>query len=156
MKIAGTEAGLGKEPEMTFSTCFGAPFMVHPPHRYAELLKHKIERYKANCWLVNTGWIGGPYGVGKRISIRHTRALLNAALDGSLLKSKYRKDPVFGFDVPLSCDGVPSDILNPADTWPSKEAHAKKYHQLARRFVENFRKYSEGAPEEVIGAGPKV
>ncbi len=155
-KIAGTEAGLGKEPEITFSTCFGAPFMVHPPHAYATLLKHKIERYKAQCWLVNTGWIGGPYGVGKRISIAYTRALLNAALDGSLMKVKYRKDPVFGFEIPLSCDGVPGDILNPADTWPSADAHAKKYKQLASRFIENFKKYAEGTPKEVIAAGPKI
>lgn len=155
-KIAGTEAGLGKEPEMTFSTCFGAPFMVHPPHKYATILMQKIERYKAHCWLVNTGWIGGPYGVGKRISIQYTRALLNAALDGSLLKVKFRKDPLFGFDVPFSCDDVPADILNPADSWPSADAHAKKYRQLATRFVENFRKYSNGAPAEVIAADPAI
>lgn len=155
-KIAGTEIGLGKEPEITFSTCFGAPFMVHPPHFYAELLKNKIQRYGVNCWLVNTGWIGGPYGIGKRISIGYTRALLNAALDGSLLKVKYRKDPVFGFEVPLECQGVPANVLNPADSWPDPKQHAEKYKQLAARFVENFKKYSQGAPAEVIAAGPKV
>ncbi len=155
-KIAGTEIGLGKEPEITFSTCFGAPFMVHPPHYYAELLRKKIERHKVNCWLVNTGWIGGAFGIGKRISIGHTRALLNAALDGSLLKVKYRKDDVFGFDVPLSCDGVPANILNPADAWPDPKQHAEKYRQLAARFVENFKKYAHGAPADVIAAGPKV
>ena len=155
-KIAGTEVGLGKEPELTFSTCFGAPFMVHPPHFYAELLKNKIKRHGVHCWLVNTGWIGGAYGIGKRISIKHTRALLNAALDGSLLKVQFRRDPVFGFDVPLSCEDVPSNILNPADAWPSKEQHADKYRQLAARFVENFKKFEEGCAPEVIAAGPKI
>ena len=153
-KIAGTEIGLGKEPEITFSTCFGAPFMVHRPHVYAELLKNKIMRHGANCWLVNTGWIGGAYGIGKRISIGYTRALLNAALDGSLLKVQYRKDPVFGFDVPLSCEGVPSGILNPADSWPTRGAHADKYRQLASRFIENFKKYASEAPKEIVEAGP--
>ena len=155
-KIAGTEIGLGKEPEITFSTCFGAPFMVHPPHFYADLLKKKILRYGVHCWLVNTGWIGGPFGIGKRISIKYTRALLNAALDGPLLKVKYRKDPVFGFEVPLTCEGVPSNVLNPADSWPDPKLHAEKYLQLAARFIENFKIYSAGAPAEVIAAGPKV
>ena len=110
-KIAGTEIGLGVEPEITFSTCFGGPFMVHNPLIYAELLKKKIQKHDANVWLVNTGWTGGPFGVGKRISIHHTRALLNAALNGSLLRVKYKKDPVFGFDVPEQCEGVSPQIL---------------------------------------------
>ena len=155
-KIAGTEVGLGKEPEMTFSTCFGAPFMVHPPQFYADLLKRKILKYGVHCWLVNTGWIGGPFGVGKRISIGYTRALLNAALDGSLLKVEYKTDPIFGFEVPKSCPGVPENILNPADSWPSKKAYDDKYRQLAARFIENFKKYEEGCPPEVIKAGPKL
>ncbi|MGB6122252.1 MAG: phosphoenolpyruvate carboxykinase (ATP), partial [Bacteroidota bacterium] len=104
-KIAGTEVGLGKEPEMTFSTCFGAPFMVHHPSAYAELLKRKIVRHDATCWLVNTGWIGGPYGVGKRISIKYTRALLNAVLEGILADVEFQTDPVFGFFVPAQCEG---------------------------------------------------
>jgi phosphoenolpyruvate carboxykinase (ATP) len=155
-KIAGTEVGLGKEPQLTFSTCFGAPFMVHRPHFYANLLKGKILRHGVNCWLVNTGWIGGAYGVGKRISIGYTRALLNAALDGSLLNVEYKTDPVFGFQVPKTCPGVPDNILNPADSWPSKEAYMDKYKQLASRFVENFKKYEDGCPPEVIKAGPKL
>lgn len=155
-KIAGTEVGLGKEPEMTFSTCFGAPFMVHRPHFYAELLKRKIQKYDVHCWLVNTGWIGGAFGVGKRISIGYTRTLLNTALDGSLLKVEYKTDPVFGFQVPKTCPGVPDNILNPADSWPSKEAYMEKYKQLASRFVENFKKYEDGCPTEVIKAGPKL
>ena len=155
-KIAGTEVGLGKEPEMTFSTCFGAPFMVHQPSFYAELLKRKILKYNVHCWLLNTGWIGGPFGIGKRISIKYTRALLNAALDGSLVNVKYRKDSVFGFDVPLSCPDVPEGILNPADSWPSKNAHEEKYKSLASRFIENFKKFEAKCPPEVIKAGPKI
>jgi phosphoenolpyruvate carboxykinase (ATP) len=155
-KIAGTEVGLGKEPEMTFSTCFGAPFMVHQPSFYADLLKRKIMKYGVNCWLLNTGWIGGQFGIGKRISIKYTRSLLNAALDGSLLNVKYRKDTVFGFDVPLSCPDVPEGILNPADSWPSKKAHEDKYKSLATRFVENFKKFESNCPPEVIKAGPKI
>ena len=112
-KVAGTEAGLGNEPEITFSTCFGAPFMVHHPAVYADLLKRKIERHGARCWLVNTGWTGGPFGVGKRISIEHTRALLDAALSGALDGVDYRVDPVFGFEVPEHCPGLPDDVLRP-------------------------------------------
>ncbi|MFT3895891.1 MAG: phosphoenolpyruvate carboxykinase (ATP), partial [Anaerolineales bacterium] len=139
-KIAGTEVGLGKEPEITFSACFGGPFMVHHPYKYAELLKRKIERYGVNCWLVNTGWVGGPYGIGKRISIRHTRALLNAALTGKLDAVEYKKDPVFGFDVPCTCPNVPDDVLDPSSSWHDKKEYDKKYKQLAQRFIENFGK----------------
>ncbi|MBM4161738.1 MAG: phosphoenolpyruvate carboxykinase (ATP) [Ignavibacteria bacterium] len=155
-KIAGTEVGLGKEPEMTFSTCFGAPFMVHHPYFYADLLKRKILKYGVNCWLVNTGWIGGAYGVGKRISIAYTRRLLDAALTGELLKAQYGKDPVFGFSVPTSCDGVPASILDPSGSWPGKDVYMQKYRQLAARFIENFKKFESGCPPEVIKAGPRV
>jgi phosphoenolpyruvate carboxykinase (ATP) len=154
-KIAGTEVGLGKEPEMTFSTCFGAPFMVHQPYFYADLLKRKILRHGANCWLVNTGWIGGPYGIGKRISIRYTRALLNAALDGKLFNVPYVTDPVFGFAVPQECEGVPASVLNPAGSWSDPKVYMQKYRELASRFVENFKKYEDGCPPEVRNAGPK-
>jgi phosphoenolpyruvate carboxykinase (ATP) len=155
-KIAGTEVGLGKEPEITFSACFGGPFMVHHPYKYAELLKRKIERYGVKCWLVNTGWVGGAYGVGKRISIRHTRALLNAALTGKLNEVEYKKDPIFGFDVPCTCPNVPDDVLDPSSSWHDKKEYDKKYKQLAQRFIENFGKFIEGTPQEVIDAGPKV
>jgi phosphoenolpyruvate carboxykinase (ATP) len=154
-KIAGTEVGLGKEPEMTFSTCFGAPFMVHHPYFYADLLKKKILRYGVNCWLVNTGWIGGPYGIGKRISIRYTRALLNAALSGKLLDVPFTTDPVFGFQVPGACEGVPDTVLDPAGSWHDRKIYMQKYRELASRFIENFRKYEAGSPKEVTGAGPK-
>jgi len=154
-KIAGTEVGLGKEPEMTFSTCFGAPFMVHHPSFYADLLKRKIVKYDVHCWLVNTGWIGGPYGIGKRISIRYTRALLNAALGGMLLDVKFATDPVFGFSVPQSCDDVPSHVLNPGDSWPDKAAYMQRYRELASRFIENFKKFEAGCPPEIRAASPR-
>ncbi len=154
-KIAGTEVGLGKEPELTFSTCFGAPFMVHHPMFYADILKRKIINHKVDCWLLNTGWIGGAFGVGKRISIKYTRTLLNAALDGSLAKSKFVTDPVFGFQVPTSCEGVPPEILDPAASWTSREEYTNKYRQLASRFVDNFKRFEAGCPPEVVQAGPK-
>jgi phosphoenolpyruvate carboxykinase (ATP) len=129
---------------------------VHHPAYYADLLKQKIERYNVNCWLVNTGWVGGPYGIGKRISIKYTRALLNAALTGKLDKVEYFQDPVFGFEVPKTCPGVPESVLEPWSSWPSKEEYMKKYRQLAMRFVENFAKFEDGTPQEVIESGPKV
>ncbi len=155
-KVGGTEVGLGEEPEITFSACFGAPFMVHHPAFYAEMLARKMERYGATAWLINTGWVGGAYGVGKRISIRHTRNLLTAALDGSLLNVDYYTDPVFGFEVPKSCPNVPEEVLYPARAWPSPEAYHNKYRQLAARFIENFKKFAEEAPVEVRLAGPKI
>jgi phosphoenolpyruvate carboxykinase (ATP) len=155
-KIAGTEVGLGKEPELTFSTCFGAPFMVHHPYFYADLLKRKILKYGVNCWLVNTGWVGGAYGIGKRISIKYTRSLLNAALNGKLLNVEFATDPIFGFQVPKTCEDVPASVLNPAEAWTSKEQYMQKYRELATRFIENFKKYEAGCPPEVVKAGPKL
>jgi phosphoenolpyruvate carboxykinase (ATP) len=154
-KIAGTEIGLGTEPQITFSTCFGGPFMVRHPLAYAELLKKKIVKHHATVWLVNTGWTGGPFGVGKRISIQHTRALLNAALSGKLQEVEYHQDPVFGFDVPKSCHGVPSEILDPANTWPSRDEYYKKYDALAARFIDNFKLMMRECPEHILEAGPK-
>jgi phosphoenolpyruvate carboxykinase (ATP) len=155
-KIAGTEVGLRDEPEITFSACFGGPFMVHHPYKYAELLKRKIERYGVKCWLVNTGWVGGPYGIGKRISIRHTRNLLNAALTGKLEHVEYYRDPVFGFDVPRTCPDVPDNVLEPWSSWSSREEYDKRYRDLAQRFKENFAKFTDGVTQDVIDAGPKV
>jgi len=155
-KIAGTEVGLREEPEITFSACFGAPFMVHHPYKYAELLKGKIERYRVTCWLVNTGWVGGPYGVGKRISIRHTRALLSAALNGKLDEVKYTRDPIFGFEVPMECPGVPDEVLSPSSSWGDKKEYERRYKDLAMRFKENFAKFTDNTPPEVVEAGPKV
>ena len=155
-KVGGTEIGLGEEPEITFSTCFGGPFMVHHPAFYADLLKRKILRYDVNCWLLNTGWVGGPYGIGKRISIRYTRAMLNAALNGDLLEVEYFCDPIFGFQVPKQCPNVPDNVLDPAASWPSKEAYMKRYRGLASRFIDNFKKYEDASLPEVIAAGPKI
>jgi phosphoenolpyruvate carboxykinase (ATP) len=154
-KIAGTEVGVGSEPQTTFSACFGAPFMVHHPSVYAELLRAKMERHGARCWLVNTGWIGGPFGVGKRISIGYTRALLNAALDGRLEDVAFVPDPLFGFEVPQACDGVPAEILNPSGTWASRDGYMEKYRQLAARFIENFKKFEDSTPADVAAAGPR-
>jgi phosphoenolpyruvate carboxykinase (ATP) len=155
-KIAGTEVGLGKEPEITFSTCFGAPFMVHHPAKYADLLKRKVLKHGSSCWLVNTGWVGGKYAVGKRISIRHTRNLLNAALSGALLHVEYYQDPVFGFLVPKTCPEVPEDVMYPDRAWPDKSAYNQAYRDLAARFIENFKKFEVGTPPEVSAAGPKT
>jgi len=154
-KIAGTELGLGKEPQITFSACFGAPFMVRQPSAYAEMLKQRIMKHKANVWLVNTGWVGGRFGVGKRISIKHTRNLLNAALDGKLDSVEYRKDKIFGFEVPLTCPDVPNDVLEPSNSWGNKEEYWNKYDALAARFIENFKIFKKACSDEVINAGPK-
>lgn len=155
-KVGGTEIGLGEEPEITFSTCFGGPFMVHHPGFYADLLKRKILRYSVNCWLLNTGWVGGPYGIGKRISIRYTRDMLNAALNGDLLEVEYTIDPIFGFQVPKTCPKVPEDVLDPASSWPSKDAYMKRYRSLAVRFIDNFKKFAEGTSQSIMEAGPKL
>ncbi len=155
-KVGGTEIGLGKEPEITFSACFGAPFMVHPPAFYAGLLRRKIQHWNVKCWLVNTGWVGGPYGVGKRISIRYTRDLLNAALNGDLENVEYYTDPVFGFQVPKSCPNIPQNVLYPATSWPGEEAYMSRYKALASRFIDNFKKFSEQAPPQVEKAGPHL
>ena len=154
-KIAGTEMGLGIEPEITFSACFGGPFMVHHPFYYADLLRQKMERHGAACWLVNTGWVGGKFGVGKRISIRHTRNMLNAALDGKLDKVEFRKDKLFGFEVPLTCPDVPEDVLEPSNAWGNKQEYWMKYDALAARYQENFKLFADGCPQQVIDAGPK-
>jgi len=154
-KIAGTEIGLGIEPQITFSACFGAPFMVRHPFEYSEMLKQRVLKNNANVWLVNTGWVGGRFGVGKRISIRHTRNLLNAALEGKLNYVEYRKDKLFGFEVPLTCPEVPEDVLYPESSWGNKEEYWKKYDALAARFVDNFKLFESGVSEDVKHAGPK-
>lgn len=154
-KLAGTEAGI-TEPVATFSACFGEPFMPLHPARYAKLLGEKIEKHKTRVWLVNTGWSGGPYGVGERMSIHHTRALLRGALNGKLDTVEYRKDEIFGLQVPLSCPDVPDEVLNPRDTWEDKAAYDKKAKELALLFIQNFKKYEDGASEEIKKAAPDV
>ncbi len=155
-KVGGTEIGLGEEPEITFSACFGAPFMVLPPAFYADLLKRKILRYGVDCWLVNTGWVGGPYGVGKRISIRYTRDLLNSALNGELKDVEYYTDPIFGFEVPKHCPGIPDSVLYPSTAWSDEEAYMKRYRSLAARFIDNFKKFADSCPIEVVKSGPQL
>jgi len=154
-KVAGTEAGV-TEPQATFSACFGAPFMVLHPSRYAELLADKIRHHKVNCWLVNTGWTGGPYGIGKRMEIKYTRALLNAALDGALNRATYEIDPTFGVQIPVACPGVPSTILRPRSTWADKEEYDRKAQHVAGLFAENFRQFEDQVSPEVREAGPSA
>ncbi len=153
-KVAGTEAGV-TEPKATFSTCFGAPFMPLHPSEYARLLAQKIRQHNAACWLVNTGWTGGPYGSGKRISIKYTRALLNAALDGQLDQVEFIQEPFFSLSVPAFCPGVPSEILMARNTWPDKAAYDAKATHLAGLFAENFKQYKKFISESVYCAGPK-
>jgi phosphoenolpyruvate carboxykinase (ATP) len=129
--------------------------MVHHPFTYADMLRKKMEKHDANCWLVNTGWVGGGWNVGKRISIRHTRNLLNAALEGKLDDLKYRKDKLFGFEVPLSCPDVSEDVLDPSSSWGSQDEYWQRYDALAARYIENFKLYAEGCPPDILAAGPK-
>jgi phosphoenolpyruvate carboxykinase (ATP) len=154
-KVGGTEMGVGKQPVPTFSTCFGAPFMVHHPSVYAKMLAERMKQHNCKCWLLNTGWTGGPFGVGHRISIAHTRSLLNAALDGALDGVEFRQDKVFGFDVPKTCPDVPSELLDPAGTWEDQDAYWKSYDDLAARFLENFKKFAAGCDKDVLAAAPK-
>ncbi len=157
-KVAGTERGMGSEPEATFSACFGQPFLPLHPTTYAALLGERLTEHEATCWLINTGWSGGAYGEGQRISIKHTRALLDAALNGDLAEDKvaYRTDPVFGLYTPTEVPGVPQTILNPRDTWKDPNEYDRAAQRLAKLFVENFKKYASEASDEVIAALPKT
>jgi phosphoenolpyruvate carboxykinase (ATP) len=153
-KVAGTEKGV-KDPSATFSTCFGAPFLPLNPNVYARALGERIARYNAHVWLVNTGWTGGAYGVGKRMSISHTRAMIGAALSGQLDGVEYRRHPVFNLDMPTSCPGVPADVLDPRSTWADKTAYDAQAKKLAAMFVENFKTFANDVDPAVIAAGPK-
>ena len=154
-KVAGTERGMGKEPQATFSTCFGAPFLPLPPAHYAQLFREKILRHQPACWLVNTGWTGGPFGVGHRMEIAYSRALLHAAMTGKLDKVPTFQEPFFGLTVPGACPGVPEKILNPRATWEDQQAYDEKARELAARFRDNFGKYAPHVGQEVLGAEPK-
>ncbi len=147
-KVAGTERGV-TEPEPTFSTCFGAPFMPRRPEVYGNLLRDKIAKHGATCWLVNTGWTGGAYGTGTRMPIKATRALLSAALDGSLAEAKFRKDPNFGFDVPVSVPGLDDALLDPRQTWSDPDAYDRQAQKLVEMFADNFGKYADYIDEDV-------
>ncbi|MBS1746049.1 MAG: phosphoenolpyruvate carboxykinase (ATP) [Bacteroidetes bacterium] len=152
-KIAGTEVGI-TEPKATFSTCFGAPFIPLHPSQYAEMLGKKIKENNVNVWLINTGWIGGPYGVGSRIKLNYTRAIINAVLNGTLAKAEFHKHPVFGVNMPTSCAGVPDEILNPRNTWKNGNDYDAQANKLAGLFIENFKKYASKVSEEILAAAP--
>ena len=154
-KVAGTERGV-TEPQATFSACFGAAFLVWHPAKYAELLAERIRQHAVNVWLVNTGWTGGKYGVGKRMPIKATRALLNAALDGSLNNAEFRKDPNFGFEVPVAVEGVDSAILDPRSTWADKDDYDRTARKLVQLFVDNFEQFEAHVDEGVRQAAPAV
>jgi phosphoenolpyruvate carboxykinase (ATP) len=154
-KVAGTEKGV-KDPEATFSTCFGAPFMPRHPSVYGNLLRDLIAKHSVDCWLVNTGWTGGKYGIGRRMPIRVTRRLLTAALDGSLSRADFRRDPYFGFAVPTSVPGVEPHILYPVKTWADKAEFAKTAKRLVDMFNENFKRFEDHVDPDVRAAAPHM
>ena len=153
-KVAGTEVGV-TEPEATFSACFGAAFLVWHPSKYAEMLAEKIREFGSSVWLVNTGWTGGGYGVGSRINLPHTRAIIDAIHNGALRDAACQEDETFGFAVPTDCPGVPAELLLPRNTWDDKDAYAEGAARLAELFRENFKTYADGASEEILAAGPR-
>ena len=152
-KVAGTEAGV-TEPKATFSACFGAPFLPLHPGFYAEMLGKKMKEHNVNVWLINTGWIGGGYGIGARIKLRYTRAMISAALNGELNTVEMETHPVFRVKVPVSCSGVPAALLNPRMTWTNKDLYDKAATELAKRFVENFKKYAAFVSKEILSSAP--
>lgn len=154
-KVAGTEKGV-IEPQATFSTCFGAPFMALHPTVYARLLGEKIEKHQVQCWLVNTGWTGGPYGVGHRVKIAYTRAMVHAALNGDLQSASFEPDPIFGVYVPAACCDVPDEVLRPRSTWTDKSAYDEQARKLARMFADNFRQYEDTVADDVRAASPRI
>ncbi|MFB4163103.1 phosphoenolpyruvate carboxykinase (ATP) [Alteribacillus sp. JSM 102045] len=153
-KLAGTERGI-TQPEATFSTCFGSPFLPLEASRYAEMLGEKILQHDVNVFLVNTGWSGGPYGIGKRMNLPYTRAMIQAALLGELDGVETTEDPIFGVHIPLHCPGVPDEVLQPQETWNDKEAYQQKAKELASKFQKNFQKFKD-VPDHVKQAGPRV
>lgn len=154
-KVAGTEAGV-TEPKPTFSACFGAPFLPLHPGKYAEMLGQKMQKHQVNVWLINTGWTGGPYGVGHRMKLSYTRSMITAALEGALDNVETTLDPIFGVAIPKQVPGVPTEVLTPRNTWTDKEAYDEKAKYLAGLFVKNFEKYASGVSEEIRAAAPKV
>lgn len=152
-KVAGTEAGV-KEPQPNFSTCFGAPFLPLRPKVYAEMLGRRLQEHNAQCWLVNTGWFGGPYGTGERMKLQYTRAMVRSAIDGDLSKAQFAVEPAFGFTVPQTCPGVPPDFLDARGAWKNKAAYDKAAADLSERFARNFEKFD--VPENIRAAGPRT
>jgi phosphoenolpyruvate carboxykinase (ATP) len=153
-KVAGTEEGV-KEPEATFSSCFGAPFLPLHPTVYAEMLGKKMDKHNVNIWLVNTGWTGGAYGVGERMSLKYTRAMIRAAMRGDLDSVDYEVHPVFGFEMPVTCPEVPDQLLNPRNTWENKQDYDEQSNQLANLFNNNFQQFKGKASEDILAASPK-
>lgn len=154
-KVAGTEAGV-TEPKPTFSACFGAPFLPLHPGKYAGMLGQKMQENQVNVWMINTGWTGGPYGTGRRMKLSYTRAMITAALEGKLDNAEFVYDPVFGLAIPLSCPGVPDELLQPRNTWADPAAYDEKARYLAGLFIRNFEKYKEGVSAEILAAAPKI
>jgi phosphoenolpyruvate carboxykinase (ATP) len=154
-KLAGTEVGV-KEPQATFSTCFGAPFMPRHPSVYAQMLGERLDRHDVPVWLVNTGWTGGPYGAGQRMNITHTREMVRAALSGALDDVPTRTEPIFGLQVPESCPDVPPEVLWPRDTWADTQAYDRQARRLAQMFVDNFRAFEDRVSEAIRAAGPRL
>ena len=153
-KVAGTEEGI-VEPKTTFSACFGSPFLPLHPTKYAEMLGKKMEQNKVKVWLVNTGWTGGPYGIGSRMKLKYTRAMITAALDGKLDNVEFEKDPVFGLAMPTVCPNVPREVLNPRNTWQDRDIYDQKVNDLAEAFNNNFDQYADQATSEILAAAPK-
>ena len=151
-RVAGTEKGLGREPQATFSTCFGAPFLPRRPEVYGRLLEKLLQQHGADCWLVNTGWSGGKYGVGSRMAIRHTRALLTAALDGSLAQGRFTRDPFFGLMIPVSVPGIPDSVLDPRRAWADPAEYDRTARDLVARFEANFEQFAAGVGDDVKAA----
>jgi phosphoenolpyruvate carboxykinase (ATP) len=153
-KLAGTERGI-TEPQETFSHCFGAPFMMLKPRVYADMLGKRISEHNSKVYLINTGWIGGPYGVGRRMNLQHTRSIVKAAVDGDLEKVSYRRHEIFNVEIPTSCPGVPDYILDPINTWSDKQKYLESAKRLASLFTKNFQKF-ENMPMEIINGGPRT
>ena len=154
-KVAGTEMGV-TEPQPSFSACFGAAFLPLHPAKYAELLGEKLNGTGINVWLVNTGWSGGSFGVGERMSLKYTRAMITAAMNGELNNVEYHTQPIFELQIPKTCPNVPDEILNPKDTWADKAAFDETANSLASKFVKNFEQFEEQSSEAILSAAPKV
>ena len=154
-KVAGTEMGI-TEPTTTFSACFGKAFLPLHPAKYAEMLGDKLKNDDIKVWLVNTGWTGGPYGVGNRMKLSYTRSMITAAIEGKLDNVNYETLPIFELEIPTECEGVPSEILNPRKTWDDKTAYDEKANSLAKQFVENFKQFEAETSEEILSAAPIV
>ncbi|HBY68878.1 MAG TPA: phosphoenolpyruvate carboxykinase (ATP), partial [Flavobacteriaceae bacterium] len=152
-KVAGTEEGIN-EPTPNFSACFGAPFMPLHPTKYAEMLSAKMKEAGVNVWLINTGWTGGPYGTGRRMKLKYTRAMITAALNDQLENVTYEKHPIFGLNMPKECPNVPDEVLNPRETWEDKTAYDAKAETLAKSFEKNFEKFESYANEEILSGAP--